>query len=158
MAFGMASGVLVGQNLGANQPGRAEKSAWLAVGLVESLMVISSVALLLWAEHVIRIFNTEPDLVVVASGFLRIAVTGYIVLGFMAVFMQSLSGAGDTVPTMIVGTGTVWLVTLPLAYYLPKVTDLGVDGIRWGMVAGMVFAAVLYTIYFSLGRWKRKRV
>ena len=158
MAFGMASGVLVGQNLGANQPERAEKSAWLAVGLVESLMVISSVAMLLWAEHIIRIFNTESDLVVMASAFLRIAVAGYIVLGFMAVFMQSLSGAGDTLPPMIVGLGTVWLVTLPLAYFLPKVTDLGIYGIRWGMVAGMSFSAVLYTIYFSLGRWKRKRV
>jgi len=89
---------------------------------------------------------------------MRIAVTGYIVIGFMAVMMQSLNGAGDTVPTMIVSVVMVWVVTIPLAYFLPKYTDLGVYGIRWGMAAGMVVAALAYTIYFRLGRWKLKKV
>jgi len=158
MAFGMASGVLVGQNLGAGQPERAERSAWLAVGLVEGLMVICSLVILLGAEHIVRIFNTDPGLVATASIFLRIAVAGYIVLGLMAVFMQALSGAGDTMPTMIFGAATVWLVTLPLAYFLPRVTDLGIYGVRWGMASGMIFAALIYTIYFRTGRWKHKRV
>jgi len=72
--------------------------------------------------------------------------------------MQALSGAGDTVPTMVVGVLTVWAVTLPLAYFLPKVGDLGVNGVRWGMTSGVIFSALIYTIYFRLGRWKRKRV
>ena len=157
-AFGMASGVLVGQNLGARQPRRAERSAWLAAGMVETVLVVCCLAILLWAEHIVRIFNTETDVVVMASAFMRIAVVGYALLGLMGVFMQSLNGAGDTMPTMIVGLGTVWGVTLPLAYFLPQITDLGVYGIRWGMVAGMSFSAVIYTIYFALGRWKRKRI
>jgi len=158
MAFGMASGVLVGQNLGAGQPQRAERSAWLAAGLVEALMVVISLVILFWAEGIVRIFNTEPELVTLAATFMRIAVSGYIVLGFMASLMQSLSGAGDTVPTMIVSLTTIWLVTLPLAYFLPKVTDLGVYGVRWAMASGMILPAIIYTIYFRLGRWKRKKV
>jgi len=158
MAFGMASGVLVGQNLGANQPERAERSAWLAGGLVEALLVTCSLAILLWAENIVRIFNAEPGLVATASTFLRIAVAGYVVLGLMTVFMQALQGAGDTVPTMIISMVTVWLVTLPLAYFLPRITDLGMNGVRWGMAAGMIFAALTYTVYFRLGRWKRKKV
>ena len=158
MAFGMGSGVLVGQNLGARQPRRAEKSAWLAVALVEAIVVTCSLAIFLWPGAVVRIFNAEPSLVAIASSFLRIAVAGYVVVGFMMVFMQSLNGAGDTMPTMVFGVAITWLVILPLAYYLPQFTGLGVLGVRWGMASGMLFAGLVYTIYFMLGRWKRKRV
>ena len=158
MAFGIASGVLAGQNLGAGKPERAEKSTWLAVVLVECVSILSSVAILLAAESIVRLFNAEPGMVEIASTFLRIAAVGYLVLGFMAVTMQSLSGVGDTMPPMVVSMLTVWLATLPLAYFLPKFTTLGVYGIRWGMVAGMVIPAISLTIYFKLGRWKRKQV
>ncbi len=157
-ALGMASGVLTGQNLGAGKPERAERSAWLAVVLVEGMMVVCSIVLLVGAEHIVHIFNSEPALVEMASTFLRIAVTGYIVLGFVAVLMNALSGAGDTVPPMIVGLATVCLVTLPLAYLLPKYTNLGVFGVRWAMVADLLIPAIVFTIYFRMGKWKNKYV
>jgi len=157
-AFGMGSGVLVGQNLGAGQPDRAERSAWLAVGLVESAMVVAAIVILVWAEGIISIFSAEPELVALGATFLRIAVAGYIVLGFMAVMMQALNGAGDTVPTMIVSMVMMWAVTIPLAYFLPKYTNLSVYGVRWGMAAGMIVGAIAYTVYFRAGRWKRKKV
>jgi len=157
-ALGMASGVLTGQNLGAGKPERAERSAWLAVVLVEGMMVVCSIVLLVGAEHIVHIFNSEPALVEMASTFLRIAVIGYIVLGFVAVLMNALSGAGDTVPPMIVGLATVCLVTLPLAYLLPKYTNLGVFGVRWAMVADLLIPAIVFTIYFRMGKWKNKYV
>ncbi len=158
MAFGMASGVLVGQNLGAIHPERAEKSAWLAVSLVGGIMVFISVVILLWAEGLVRIFSTEPALVELAATFIRISVAGFILLGFMFVFMQSLSGAGDTVPPMIVSVVTFWAVVLPLAYFLPKITELGMYGIRWAIVSEVVVGAIVFTIYFRTGRWKRKKI
>ncbi len=158
MAFGMSSGVLMGQNLGAGQPERAERSTWLAVGLVEGILITISIMMLFWAEGVVRIFNTEPELVALASTFIRIACAGYVVMGFMASLMSALSGAGDTVPPMIISLIMTWGITVPLAYFLPQVTDLGVYGIRWAMVAGMVSGAVAFLIYFRTGRWKRKRV
>ena len=157
-ALGMGAGVLVGQNLGAGQPRRAGKSAWLALALVEAIVVICSLAILLWPEAVVRIFNSEADVVAMTSSFLRIAVAGYVVVGFMAVFMMSLNGAGDTIPTMIFCVVMTWLIALPLAYYLPQITDLGVYGVRWGIASAMVSGAIMYTIYFVLGRWKRKKV
>jgi len=158
MAFGMASGVLAGQNLGARQPDRAEKSIWIAVGLMQGLMVVLSVVMLVWAEGIVSIFNSEPDTVATGSTFLRIAVAGYFLMGFMSVLMQSLSGAGDTLPMMIISVSTAWVVTLPLAYFLPRIADLGPFGVRWAMVAGIVVAATAFTIYFRLGRWKTRRV
>lgn len=158
ISLGMGAGVLVGQNLGAMQPKRAEKSAWLAVGVVEAIVVICSLAILLWPDALARIFNSEPGLVATASSFLRIAVAGYLTLGLMAVFGQSLMGAGDTVPVMIFSVAAIWLVALPLAYFLPQVTDLGVLGVRWGMASGMISTGLISTIYFMSGRWKRKTV
>ena len=158
MAFGSASGVLVGQNLGAGQPRRAEKSAWLAAGMVGGIVVVFSLVLLFFSESVVRIFSQEPELVSQGGVFLRIAVAGYIALPLTSVFMNSLSGAGDTLPPMIIGVATVWLVQLPMAYFLPRLTDLGVYGVRWAIVAGMIAASIGYTTYFSTGRWKRKQV
>jgi len=158
MALGMGAGVLVGQNLGAKQPGRAEKSAWTAVGVVEAITATFAVVILLWSEGIAGIFSSDPEMVATASTFLRIAVAGYLLMGFMAALGQSLNGAGDTLPPMLLGVAMIWLVTLPLAYFLPQITDMGVDGIRWAMAIGMVFAGITTTVYFMTGRWKRKVV
>jgi len=156
--MGMAAGVLAGQNLGAQQPERAERGGWLGVGLIQCLAVLFSLAILLWAEKIIGIFSPEPDLIEVGSLFLRIAAVGYVVMGFNNVLMQCLSGAGDTLVPMLVGLLTIWVVQIPLAFLLPKVTDLGVLGVRWAIVAGLAVGAVTYVAYFRMGRWKRKKV
>ena len=157
-ALSAGAGVLVGQNLGASQPARAERTGWLAAGIVEVIILIASAAILLWAEEVIRIFTSEPDLIEIASAFLRIATAGYLMMGLVTVLQQAISGAGDTVPPMVFSIVTVWAVQLPLAYLLPRVTDLGVYGVRWALVAGMVVGGIAYSVYFRAGRWKRKRV
>ncbi len=158
LGLGMASGVLAGQNLGADQPQRAERSSWQATGLSTVLMVICSIAVLVWAESIVRIFNTEPQVVAMTSTFLRIAAAGYVVLGVGFVLQQALSGVGDTVPPMVIGLVASWAVTLPLAYFLPSVMDSGVLGVRWALVAGMLVQAVAAAAYFKTGRWKRKKV
>lgn len=157
-ALGMGAGVLVGQNLGASQPERAERTGWLAMGIVEAILLVASAAILLWAEGIIHIFTNEPELVSIAAVFLRIATAGFIVAGLVTVLQQSISGAGDTVPPMIIGLVMIWAVQLPLAYFLPRFTNLGVYGVRWAIVAGMVVGMVAYVLYFRLGRWKRKEV
>ena len=158
MALGMAAGVLAGQNLGAGQPERAEKSGWMAAGLVEVIMLIGSASILLWADNIVGIFSPEPSLVEMTTTFLKIALVGYLVMGLSAVLMQCLMGVGDTVPPMVINLVNMWAVQIPLAYFLPKITNLGVYGIRWAMVVGMFSGAIAFTTYFQLGRWKRKRV
>jgi putative MATE family efflux protein len=158
IGLGGGSGVLVGQNLGADQPKRAEKSGWLAVGLMEVFMVVFSITILLWAENVIGIFTAEPDLVRLGSIFLRIASAGYLLFGFVLVLQDSIAGAGDTLPTMIVSIAMIWVIQLPLAFFLPGFANLGVYGIRWAIVASIVSGTLFYVMYFMLGRWKAKKV
>jgi len=156
--LGIAAGVLVGQNLGAKQPARAERTGWLAAGIVEGFIVICSLAILIWAETFVHIFSSDPGVVSIGATFLRIATAGYIAMGLPVVLQQCISGSGDTIPPMLVSIATMWLVQLPLAYFLSRFTNLEVYGVRWAIVVGMVVGAIAYTVYFRLGRWKRKVV
>ncbi|MBW1863516.1 MAG: MATE family efflux transporter [Deltaproteobacteria bacterium] len=158
MGLGMGSGVLAGQNLGAGQPERAERTGWLALSIAQCIMIFASAAILLWAENIISIFNTEPDLMNLAASFLRIATVGYMVLAFIGILNNFLSGAGDTLPPMFIGLGYMWLVIVPLAFLLPGFSSLGMWGIRWAIVIGMIVGATAMLIYFKSGRWKSKRV
>ena len=158
MGLGIGAGVLAGQNLGAGQPDRAERSGWLAAGLGQGFMLVCALVILLWAEKVVNLFSTEPALVELASVFLRIAVAGYLLLGLNAVLSQCLSGVGDTVPPMLATILTIWVVQIPLSLLLPRVTNLGVYGVRWAIVAGVVAGAIAYLLYFRMGRWKGKKV
>ncbi|MGD9118771.1 MAG: MATE family efflux transporter, partial [Dehalococcoidia bacterium] len=144
LGIGGGAGVLVGQNLGAGQPERAQRSGWVAVGVVEGIMVACSISILVWAENIVGIFTDESGLVEIGSIFLRIATAGYILGAIVQVLQYCITGAGDTVPTMVASVVMIWVIQLPLAFLLPKINDLGVYGIRWALVAGTLAGAVLY--------------
>jgi putative MATE family efflux protein len=158
MALGQGAGILVGQNLGARQPQRAEKTCWLAAGFLSGIMIIASLAILLWAESIIYIFSSDPDLVKLGATFLRIATAGYLMMGLTAVFQQSINTAGDTMIPMAIMLLNMWLVQVPLAFFLPRFTGLGVYGVRWAIIAGTVTATVVYAVYFASGRWKHRKI
>jgi Na+-driven multidrug efflux pump len=158
MALVTASSVLVGQNLGAKLPQRAEKGAWLAGATATSLMLVTAVPVLIWTEYVIRVFNSEPELVRVAATFVRIETAAYVMMGMSTVLQQSIQGAGDTVPPMFVSIASIWVIQIPVAYILSNHTSLGVYGARWAIVAGTLLGLICYLVYFRMGRWKHKRV
>jgi putative MATE family efflux protein len=158
MGLGQGAGILVGQNLGARQPGRAEKTGWFAAGFLSAVMIVASLAVFLWAESIIHLFSSDPDLVSMGADFLRIATAGYLTVGLAAVFQQAINTAGDTLVPMAIMLLNMWLVQVPLAYFLPRITGLGVYGVRWAIVAGTVTATIVYVAYFASGRWKHKKV
>jgi putative MATE family efflux protein len=154
--LGRASAVLVGQNLGARQPERAAKSVWLATGISEVCLLITCGLMFIWPEYVIRIFSPEHELITVASSYLMVFLIGFLSIGFDVVLVNALTGAGVTLPPMIITLSRMWVITLPLAYIWSKFTGLGVYGVWWGLIVGMVFGAAAYTVYFISGRWKLK--
>jgi len=158
MGLGQASGVLAGQNVGAGLPDRAERTGWIAAALFTSVMVLCSVGIWFYAEHTVRLFNDEEELVEIASTFLRIDIVSYLVFGLVVVLMHCLNGVGDTMVPMVTTLITMWLVQIPLAWILPQITELGVYGVRWGIVIAVVMRAIIYTAYFKHGRWRRIQV
>ncbi len=158
MGLGGGAGVLVGQNLGAGQQKQASRSGWMATGLAVGIMIIFSAVLLIWSEKIISLFSNEPNLVRLGSIFLRIAIAGYSGMSIVYLMQNCISGSGDTMPPMIISMVTLWIVQLPLAFFLSRFTNLGAYGIRWAIVIGIMVSAIAYITYFWQGRWKNKRV
>lgn len=158
IGFGTGAAVLAGQNLGAGQPDRAERSGWLAAGLVQCWLLCFSGIILLWAEELMGIFGPESGVVKLGADFLRIATVGFLFFGLEPVLMSVLSGIGDAIPPMLTTVLNFWVIQIPLSYFLSRFTGFGVYGVRWGMVAGMIGAAVVLAVYFKTGRWKYKNV
>ena len=157
-AWGMGAGVLAGQNLGAGHPDRAQRTGWLGVALCSAVMFLVSIIVWFQAEGILRIFTPEAEVIGIAAAFLRIEIVSLLVVSLAIVLSQCLNGVGDTLPVMLVNLVTMWGMVLPLAFFLPQVGNLGVYGVRWAMVTGVVSRAVFYAIYFLRGRWKRKKV
>jgi putative MATE family efflux protein len=158
MGIGMSSGVLVGQNLGAHQPQRAERNGWIALALSEAILGTAAIIIFFFASGTVHIFSSDPSLDSIASSYLRIACAAYAVAAFNMVLQQCIAGAGDTVPPMIISIISIWALQVPLAFVFSGWDKLGFFGIRWAMVTGSVFGAICYVIYFRRGRWKEKKI
>ena len=156
--LGIASGVLAAHYLGARQLDKAGKSGWLAVGMGTSIMLICSMPLLLWPEIVVHIFTSDPSLVAMASAFLRIAAVGYMCQSFSAVLQGTISGTGDTVATMVLTLAMTWAIQIPAAYAMSRMGYLSVYGVRWAMVASLVFGGIIFIVYYWRGKWKTRKV
>jgi len=158
MGLGSAAGVLAGQNLGAKKPERAEKSGWIAASIMVACLIVFAAVIFVWARPVVDIFSNDPDVMKFGSSFLRIACTGYLIVGVSLVLPPCINGAGDTFIPMIAGLVSMWGAQIPLAYLLPHVTNLGVYGVRWAIVVAVWIRALTYIFYFRSGRWKHRRV
>lgn len=156
-SWGMANAAatLVGQNLGAGLPERAERSAMRA-GYFNMLFlaVIAAICLLL-APQLIRIFSETPEVVEAGSLALRIIAGGYVFYGWGMVLTQAINGAGDTFTPTLLNFIFFWMVETPLAWFLALELGWGQTGVYWSIVlaeSGMALAAVWL---FKKGRWKK---
>jgi putative MATE family efflux protein len=155
---GSAGSVLVGQNLGAGKPDQAVKTGWWAVILSTVISLVCAVVIWFWSVPMLKIFSNDAQLLDLASAFLKIMIVSYLVWGLVVSLSLALNGAGDTLVQMIVNLLTMVGVQLGLAWYLPRYTSLGVYGIRWAIVIGILMRAIIFPLYFQSGRWKHKRV
>ena len=156
--LGTASGVLAGQNLGAGKPERAVKTGWTAAGLATIVSVLASVAIWFWAEAMFGIFSGDREVVRLASAFLRINIASYVVWGVVVALSMCLNGVGDTMIPMITNLTTMLGLQIGLAYILSRHTSMGLYGIRWAVVSGIVARGIIYTVYYQHGRWLKKKV
>lgn len=157
-SLGRSTGILAAQNLGAGRPERAEKGGWLASGFFTVAAVFISLAVWFWAEHIVRIFNSEPGFIGVAATFLRIQIASYMLYGMVMVTSMCIEGAGDTMPIMLATILSMWLIQIPLGYFLPKFSTLGAYGVEWAIAVALLIRGIFFVTYFRMGRWKRKKV
>ncbi|HEX5048664.1 MAG TPA: MATE family efflux transporter [Gammaproteobacteria bacterium] len=153
-----AAATLVGQNLGAKQPERAEASVWVATRYNVAFLVAVGVVGVVFAEALVGFFTQEPEVLRYGAAGLRIVSYGY---GFYAVGLivtQAFNGAGDTSTPTWLNALCFWVLQLPLAYALAKVLGLGPDGVFWAAAISESMLAVTGLILFRRGAWKLKVV
>lgn len=153
VGFGVAAGALIGQNLGANNPERAEQLAWEAVKLTTYAMFVIGILFFALPGYVFGIYTA--DAVVIATGRLPLMLLGFVQVfaGFALVLSQSLQGAGNTRYVMLVELACVALY-LPVVYVLGRLTPLGLVGAWTGEYIYWIVLSVAMVWKFRTGTWK----
>ncbi len=153
-----AAATLVGQNLGAENPDRAERAVWFT-GLYNTVyMVLITIVFLLFAEPIVGIFTTDPAIREIGAECLRVISYGYVFYAWGMVMVQAFNGAGDTMTPTWVNLGCYWMFQLPLAYALAYGMDLRSSGVFWAIVVAESVYAVVCVLLFRRGRWQQKTV
>jgi putative MATE family efflux protein len=153
-----AAATLVGQNLGAKQPERAEQAVW-RTGLYNMIFLgVIGLFFVFFAEPIVRLFTHDPAVVPLGASCLRIVSYGNIGYAYAFVMMQAFNGAGDTVTPTIVNFFGFWLLEIPLAYWLAIRLDFRSNGVFWSIVVAEGSIAAASAILFKRGRWKTKQI
>jgi len=155
-AWGIANAgaTLIGQNLGAGLPERAETSVYKAAYLNMAFLFVVSIIYFFWAEFFIRIFNQNDAVVAIGIECLKIFALSYAIFAFGMVIVQAFGGAGDTRTPTFINFVSFWLIQIPLAYFLAKGLGWEASGVFWALVISEVFWAGLAFYIFRKGRWK----
>jgi len=153
-----AAATLVGQNLGARRPDRAERSVWLA-GFY-NMCFLGGVGLLfvLFAPGLIRLFTSDPLVTPFAVDCLRIVSCGFLFYAYGLVFSQAFNGAGDTLTPTLLNLTCFWLWEIPMAYLLSIRLGLGPRGVFVSITIAFSTLALLGGLVFRRGRWKQQQV
>ncbi|HEY1925177.1 MAG TPA: MATE family efflux transporter [Candidatus Acidoferrum sp.] len=153
-----AAATLVGQNLGAKRPDRAEQSVW-RTGFY-NMLFLGSVGLffILFAEPVVRLFTQDPAVIPLAASCLRIVSCGNIGFAYGMVMLQAFNGAGDTLTPTWVNLFGFWILEIPLAYFLAIPAHLQSKGVFISIVVAEGAIAIAGAILFKRGRWKLQKI
>jgi putative MATE family efflux protein len=153
-----AAATLVGQNLGAGKPERAERSVWLTGFYNMMFLGGVTVVFIAFAEPLIRIFTRDPAVQAVGVSCLRLVSYGYVFYAYGMVMVQAFNGAGDTVTPTIINLFCYWLWQIPLAYGLADWVGLGPTGVFMAITISESTIAVVGMLCFRRGRWKQRKI
>jgi putative MATE family efflux protein len=159
-AWGMSNAVatLVGQNLGAKKPDRAEKSVWIA-GLWNMVFLIGvAVIYFVASESLVGIFTGDSKVISVGAMWLKIISYAYFVYGWWMVAVQAFNGAGDTVTPTKINFVFFWLLEIPLSYFMAKTLDMGYSGVFWAIFIAETSVGLFTLWLFTRGKWKTVEV
>lgn len=149
-----AAATLVGQNLGAKQPERAEKSVWKTAQYNAIFMAIVSVLFFTCAEFFVFLINNDPAVVKTAVLALRIVSLGYIFYGIGMVMINAFNGAGDSKTPTWINLFWFWVFQIPFAYLLAIVWNMGPTGVFIAIVVTETCITITSVILFKRGKWK----
>lgn len=153
----MAASAMVGQNLGAKKPERAATCAWHAVGLGIVVTLGASIAFVIFSEALPSVFSDNREVILIAKDYLIILALSQITMAVEIILEGSFTGAGDTIPPMLVMVPG-HLLRIPLAYYLCFDLEWGINGVWWTLTITTTIKAIILALWFRRGKWKEKEI
>jgi putative MATE family efflux protein len=153
-----AAATMVGQNLGAGSPERAESAVWKAAWFNTAFYFGVGAILWLFSDPIIRIFTQEPEVLAYGTSALHVIAYGFAFYGLGMVLETAFNGAGDTWTPTYLNIFVFWLLEIPLAYLLAYYFRMGPHGVFWAITISFSVLAVSSAILFRRGKWKLKQV
>lgn len=153
-----AAATLVGQNLGAGKPERAESAVWKAAFINATVLGLVSIVFLIYSHEIVEIFTNETAVVNYATDALHIVAYGFVFYAFGMVMESSFNGAGDTWTPTWLNLFIFWLFEIPFAYFLSYHFGFGPNGVFWAITIAFSVLAVVAVLLFRRGKWKLKQV
>ncbi|NOT94559.1 MATE family efflux transporter [Ferruginibacter sp.] len=159
-AWGLANAAatLVGQNLGANQPDRAEKSVWKTAFITFCFFALVALVFFFFGEELMQFFTADAEAIKAGILCLHILAIGYIFFAYGMVIVQAFNGAGDTKTPTIINLFIYWLLQIPLAYFMSKYLKMGPTGVYIAIGISETTLAVVGIIIFKRGKWKLVKI
>jgi putative MATE family efflux protein len=159
-SWGMANAAatLVGQNLGAGKPERAEQSVWAAGRYNFVFLGLVSVLFIAMPEPLVRFFTSDTAVIRYGNDALRIIAFGFLFYAYGMVLVQAFNGSGDTLTPMLLNIACFWCVKIPVAYLLAMHLHLGPRGVFIAITLAYSTLATVAAVLFRRGRWKASRV
>ena len=154
--LGVAVSTLVGQNLGAGKPQRAERTAWITVGFGAAIMTFFGIIYIIFSRSIFGVFNKSPEVTEIGIVCLRIMASAYGFIALGVILGRALSGAGDTLSPMVMTA--IGLLGFRVGLSLLFSWKLGLIGIWIGIAASSIIQGLMTGFWFNTGRWKLKQV
>ncbi|MCC6442008.1 MAG: MATE family efflux transporter [Armatimonadetes bacterium] len=157
-AFSIAATALVGQSLGAKNPGQAERSGWASALQGCAVMTVMGLIFYIFAEPIVRLFTDSPEVVALAADYLRYQAYSEPFLGLGMILTGALQGAGETRWPTILTFVTMWLIRVPATNALALHMGYGATGAWITMMGSTAVSGVLVALLFYMGRWKQIKI
>lgn len=151
--FSVATATMVGQNLGAQRPERAERAAWTATGIILAFVTAYAAVLALFRGAILRLFTSDPSVIESGEGFLLVLALCIPFVGPEVVIAGAFGGAGNTVPPTVISL-PMSLLRIPLAYILAVALGWGPSGIWWTITITCIVRTLILVGWFRTNRWK----
>lgn len=153
-----AAATLVGQNLGAAKPDRAEKSVYISA--IVNMIVLALIGLLfyLYAEKLVMLFTDETRVIEIGAQCLRISCYGYLFYSWGMITVQAFNGAGDTTTPTILNFICFWMIEIPVAYVLAMALGFEETGVFLSIVIAESLLGIFGIVIFRRGNWKLRKV
>jgi len=156
MSFSQALSTFVGQNIGANKPERIRAGLIATLKMSGIVTIFTSVFIIFSGHLLMSLFTKDTEVIRIGDQYLTIVSAFYILFTLMFIYAGVMRGAGDTLIPMFFSLLSLWIIRIPMAWYLSL--EIGAIGIWWAIPAGWLIGLALSYFYYKSGRWKKKSV